>query len=286
MIEKNKTYVVTGGYGFLGSHLIDDIILKGGRVATIGRNWVELGKLQAKYGNSFSYLVGDIKDIELVRSLITNKVTGVFHLAAYKYVGEAENNVLECINSNVIGTMNILEVSAESKVQFVIGITGAAAVQVSGTYGATKMLNEKLFFEYQRLHRDIRFRVLRYGNILYSTGSVLCKWKKSILNNETITITDGDATRFFLTITEAVQLIYDSLNSPIDFAPYIPKLKSITINGLLMAMINKYRSNGKDIKVNIIGIENGNNKHEKIEENGLSSAESEHFTYEEIFKLI
>lgn len=286
MIIENKIFVVTGGYGYLSSHLIDDIINKNGKVRTIGRNKYKLNMLKKKYGNSIEIFIGDIKKIKNVKVLITKEVTGVFHLAAFKYVTDAEKKVIECINSNIIGTMNILKISAKCGIEFVMGVTGAAAVQVSGTYGATKMLNEKLFFYYQTKYLNTKFRILRYGNILYSTGSVLCKWKDLISKGETITVTDGNASRFFSTIDEAIQLIYNCVDQSIDFKPYIPKLKSITINNLLSAMIVKYKPINIEIKINKIGMQIGENKHEKIQENGLNSFESEHFTLDEILEII
>lgn len=286
MIIKNKIFVVTGGYGFLGSNLIADIISKGGKIRTIGRNMSKLLILKEKYGESIEIFHGDIKNLEEVSMLITKEVTGVFHLAAFKYVGGAENNVIECINSNIIGTMNILNISAKRKVEFIMGVTGAAAVQVSGTYGATKMLNEKLFFNYQKEYSNIKFRILRYGNILYSTGSVSCKWRDLISRGESIVITDGDATRFFSTIEESIQLVYDCINNSTDFKPYMPILKSISINDLLQAMIIKYKPIDANININKIGMQIGENKHEKIDENGLNSFESKHITIEELLNII
>lgn len=285
MIEKNKKYVVTGGYGFLGSNLIEDIINKGGLVRTVGKNIIKLNELKEKYGDNIEIIQGDIYNLDTVKILISDDIKGVFHLAAFKYVSEAEKKVIECINTNVIGTMNILNISSNIGVEFVLGVTGAAAVQISGTYGATKLLTEKLFFHYQKLYPEINFRILRYGNILYSTGSVLCKWKNIISNGGDIVITDGDATRFFSTIEEAVQLIYDCLKYSEIGKPYIPKLKSISINDLLNAMLYKYKSDNV-INISKIGMQVGENKHEKIDENGLNSFQSEHFTFDEIINLI
>jgi len=286
MIAKDKIYVVTGGYGFLGSNLIANIISNGGLVKAIGKDVKKMLTLKDKYGDSIEIFVGDIKNIDDVIPLITKDVTGVFHLAAFKYVGEAEKKVVECINSNVNGTINVLNISAKCGVEFVVGITGAAAVQVSGTYGATKMLTEKLFFNYQKEYPDIKFRILRYGNILYSTGSVLCKWKDLICRGEEITITDGGATRFFSTIDEAIQLIYDCIDKSVDFQPYVPNLKAITIDALLLAMIIKYKPVDSEIKINRIGMQVGENKHERVHEYGANSSECEQFTLDEILKII
>lgn len=286
MIIKNKIFVVTGGYGFLAKNLIASIINEGGTVKTIGRNLTKMNELKSMYGDSIDIFIGDIKNHNDVLNLITEDVTGVFHLAAFKYVSDAEKKVVECINTNVIGTMNILDVSAKNKITFVMGITGAAAVQVSGTYGATKLLTERLFFNYQKEYPDTKFRILRYGNILYSTGSVLCKWKDAISRGETITVTDGEATRFFSTIDEAVSLIYNCIDLSEDFKPYIPDLKSVSINELLNVMIFKYKPNNTIININNIGMQIGENKHEKVDENGFNSLESKHFTFNELLNII
>jgi UDP-N-acetylglucosamine 4,6-dehydratase/UDP-glucose 4-epimerase len=286
MVIKDKIFVVTGGYGFLASYLIDDIIKRGGYVRTIGRDFSKLKKLEKKYGNKIKIFCGDIYYNSDVQDLITEEVTGVFHLASFKYVGEAEKKTIECVTTNVIGTMNVLEVSTLSNVKFVMGVTGAAAVQVSGTYGATKMLNEKLFFNYQKLYPKTKFRILRYGNILYSTSSVTCKWKEAILKGNPLTITKGNPTRFFSTVNEAVDLIYDCIDYSVDFEPYVPELKATDMHTLLNAMIRKYGSSDKPIEIKTINIGEGENMHEKLEKNGLSSKISEQFFFDELLMKI
>ena len=121
---------------------------------------------------------------------------------------------------------------------------------------------------------------------MYSTGSVLCKWKDLISNGEPITITDGDATRFFSTIDESIQLIHECIEQSKDFEPYVPKLKAIKINDLLRAMIIKYKPEDVDIIIHEIGLQLGENKHEKVSENGLDSSEAEQFTISEILKIL
>ena len=144
---------------------------------------------------------------------------------------------------------------------------------------------EELFSQFELVNENTQYRVVRYGNVLYSTGSVLCKWKKLIRENNLLIITDPGATRFFWTVEEAVHLIFECLRDANDSRPYCPQMKSMTMGDLLEAMIQKY-SNGTRPPVKIIGLQPGENKHEKILRDGLSSQDAEKFTIEEILKLI
>ena len=117
-------------------------------------------------------------------------VDGVFHLAASKHVGLAETYSRECTKTNVIGSLNILEESLDSKLDFVIGISTDKAAQVSGVYGASKLLMERLFLQFERVNPGTNYRIVRYGNVLYSTGSVLCKWKDLLLQGKQVIVTD------------------------------------------------------------------------------------------------
>jgi UDP-N-acetylglucosamine 4,6-dehydratase/UDP-glucose 4-epimerase len=284
-IIKNKIYCVTGGGGFMGSHLVERIISEGAFVRTIGINLDELLILKNKYGDKIEIIQGDIKDIISVRQLITSGVLGVFHLAGFKYVGLSEKQTKQCISANVIGTMNVLDVSVEQNVEFVLGVSTAAAVQISSVYGATKMLMERLFNQYQTENSNIKFRTIRFDNILYSTGSVTSKWKNLIMNGQDITVTDLEATRFFSDINETIDLIFECLDSD-SSKPFIPNIKSMSIGNLLLAMITKYSPKESNINIIKIGLQKGENKHEKMSENGPYSNEIEQYNIEEIIKKI
>lgn len=285
-ILKNKKYVVTGGSGFLGKELIKNIINKGGLVKTVARNEGKLIELKQTYGNSLEIFTGDIANKFTVEQLMNDdNIDGVFHLAAYKHVGMAETFSLECINSNVIGTLNVLDVATKKDVRFILGISTDKAAQVVGTYGATKLLMEKIFHQYEKVYKNINFRLVRYGNVLYSTGSVLCKWKKLIEEGKEVIVTEPTATRFFWSINQAIDLIFDCLKNANDSKPYVPKMKAMSVGSLLNAMIKKY-AHDVEIPIKVIGLQAGENLHEKIMEEGPFSNEVELFTVEEIMKLI
>ena len=213
-------------------------------------------------------------------------ITGVFHLAAFKHVGLAETQSRECVKSNVVGSINVLEQSVKNNVEFVIGISTDKAAQIGGVYGATKYLMERLFNQFEQDYPETKFRLVRYGNVLYSTGSVLCLWKDKLQNGEEVIVTEPEATRFFWTIDQAVDLIFDCMKNAVDSKVHFPSMKSMKISNLLKAMSEKYLPEGKELKVKEIGLQVGENLHEKILEEGPYSNEVEEFSIEEIKELI
>jgi UDP-N-acetylglucosamine 4,6-dehydratase/UDP-glucose 4-epimerase len=283
-IERDKTYLVTGGSGFLGDELIKRILSTGGRVVTLARNEGQLIKLKQKYPE-VGIFPGDVADKFDVQQAMVG-VDGVFHLAAFKHVGMAEDMFRECTKSNVIGSMNILEESVNNNVDFVLGISTDKAAQIAGVYGATKYVMEKLFNQFEDNYPAIKFRIVRYGNVLYSTGSVLCKWKELLQNGKQVIVTEPAATRYFWTIEQAVDLIFDCMENAIDSKPYVPEMKSMSVGDLLTAMAEKYLPNGYSLDIKEIGLQPGENMHERILEDGQYSNEVDRFTIREIKEMI
>lgn len=283
-IEEGKLYLVTGATGFLGEHLTERILELGGRVRAFSRNEGKLIVLKQK-NPSVEIYTGDVSDWFEVKQAMLG-VDAVFHLAASKHVGLAEKYSRECTKTNVIGSLNILEESLQQNFDFVIGISTDKAAQVSGVYGATKLLMERLFLQCEKLNPNTKYRIVRYGNVLYSTGSVLCKWKDLLLEGKQVIVTEPKATRFFWTREQAVDLIFSCLESANDSAPWVPEMKSMEIGDLLTAMAEKYLPEDKKLDVKYIGLQPAENMHEKILEEGPASDEVEKFTIEEIREII
>jgi UDP-N-acetylglucosamine 4,6-dehydratase/UDP-glucose 4-epimerase len=284
-IEKNKLYLVTGGGGFLGQPLVKHILSEGARVRIIGRDEGTLVMMKERHP-SIEIHPGDISDEFEVRQSMKD-VNGVFHLAASKHVGLAETFVRENLKSNIIGSFNIYEQSLKQDLDFVLAISTDKAAQVVGVYGATKLMMERLSKQYQNLNPNCEYRIVRYGNVLYSTGSVLCKWKDLIEQKKELIVTEPDATRFFWTVEQAIDLILDCMENATDSTPYCPSMKSMSIKSLLGAMVEKYgNSNWENYPIKIIGLQPGENFHEKVLDEGPFSNEVEQFTIEEIKELI
>jgi|TARA_B100001964_G_C14128807_1_gene551869 UDP-N-acetylglucosamine 4,6-dehydratase/UDP-glucose 4-epimerase len=278
-----KQILITGGSGFLGNDLVARLHGTGCRVRVMSRNEGNLIKLQMRHP-WITILSGDVSDRYSVQQAMKG-VDGVFHLAAFKHVGLAETQSRECVKSNTIGSLILLEEAAKENVDFVLGISTDKAAQVAGVYGASKRLMERLFVQFENNYPDITFRIVRYGNVLYSTGSVLCIWKDLIEQGKKVIVTEPKATRFFWTVEQAIDLIFDCFYNAKDSNPYCPDMKSMRIDDLLQAMVAKY-ADGKEIPIEVIGLQPGENLHEKVLEEGLASNEVEHFTVEEITELI
>jgi FlaA1/EpsC-like NDP-sugar epimerase len=251
-------------------------------IRVVARNEGQLVELQEEFPH-IQIVPGDIAS-EYVAAKACDGITKIFHLAAFKHVGLAEQNARECVESNVVGTLNILHQTLIHRPGFIIGISTDKAAQVHGVYGATKLLQERLFADYERLNPDTKYRTVRYGNVLYSTGSVLCKWKARILRGEEVVITDPNATRFYWTVDQAVDLIFECLRTAESSRPYVPKMKAIRLGDLLEAMTLKYAKGEQ--RVRTIGLQPGESLHEVIEDNGPTSAEVARYTIPEIMELV
>ncbi len=283
-IQQGKKYLVTGGSGFLGHEVVKRIVGAGASAVVLSRDEGQLILLKQLFPST-EIFTGDVGDRFCVQQAIKG-VAGVFHLAAFKHVGMAELQSRECTKSNVYGSLNVLEESIKENIDFIIGISTDKAAQISGVYGASKYIMEKLFQQFEKNYSNIKFRIVRYGNVLYSTGSVLCKWRDLLWGGKEVIVTEPKATRFFWTLEQAVDLIFDCLENASDSNPYVPEMKSMSVKNLLQAMANKYLPEGEELKIKQIGLQPGENFHERVIETGKYSNEVEQFTVEEIQELI
>lgn len=269
--------LITGATGFLGTELIKHLDTSNVRV--LSRNEGTLVSLKQQYPD-IEIMTGDVAD-EFMCQRALQGVEKVYHLAAFKHVGQAETQPYQCTNSNVVGTMHLLKYF---KGKDFIAISTDKAAKVAGIYGASKLLMEGIMQEYETLNPDINYRVIRYGNVLYSTGSVLVKWKKIFQEGGEIVVTDPNATRFFWSVGQAIDLIFECEAKATNCQPYCPEMKAMRVGDLLNAMAHKY-SNG-EYKIRTIGLQKGENMHESLSEEHPTSEHAEKFTVDEILELI
>ena len=260
MIKKDKLYLITGGAGVVGQALCSRILYLGGKVRVFSRSANTLLEMKKKY-KDIEIMVGDVTNNLEVSNAYKN-VKGVFHLAALAQAMQS-GGASESIHINLIGSMTVLNESSNNEVDFVLGVSSDKAVQISGPYGATKFLMERLFDEYQEINKRIKYRVVRMGNVIYSIDSVLYKWKSLLEKGEEVIVTEPKATRFFLTKNQSVDLILNGLETD-SSKPYCDIPKSTSIGNLLQAMSNKYLPKGKELKVKKIGLQPNENFHERI----------------------
>ena len=282
MIKKDELYLITGGAGVVGQALCSRILYLGGKVRVFPRSANTLLDMKEKY-KDIEIMVGDVTN-NLEVSNAYKDVRGVFHLAALAQAMQS-GGASESIHINLIGSMTVLNESSNNEVDFVLGVSSDKAVQISGPYGATKFLMERLFDEYQEKNKGVKYRVVRMGNVIYSIDSVLYKWKSLLEKGEEVIVTEPKATRFFLTKNQSVDLILNGLETD-SSKPYCDIPKATSIGNLLQAMSNKYLPKGKELKVKKIGLQPNENLHERILDDGLMSNEMEQYTIEELERMI
>lgn len=282
MIRQGKTYLITGGSGFLGEKLIEKLYSLNVKIHVIARNTEKLLNLQIKYPDIKIFPGSITDDISLRESLIG--VDGVFHLASFKHARLAETFPLECINSNILGTINLLNLTKDRSFDFILGISTDKAAQPNGIYSSSKYMMEKLFEQYQNFNNKTIYKIARFGNILYSSGSVLCFWKGQIEKNLPVKISNREVTRFYWSADKAVDFIFSCIQDTSNKVLFTPTMKSASLGMLLEAMIQKYSK--QPIKVIEVGLGCRENIFEKISDNGPTSHEAEKYTFDELLKLV
>jgi UDP-N-acetylglucosamine 4,6-dehydratase/UDP-glucose 4-epimerase len=238
---KGKKILITGGTGSLGQALSKRLLES--EVDTIrifSRNENKQVMMESEFKDSrLRFFIGDIRDLpRLTRAF--EDIDIVFHAAALKHVPVVEYNPFESVKTNVIGSQNVIEACLQQNVETAVAIGTDKAVSPLNTYGATKLLMERLFTTaHNYLNREkyrTKFIALRYGNVMGSSGSVIPKFISQIKNNQKNTITDTNMTRFSITMDEALDFIIESTINAKGSEICIPKLRKYSILDLKDAL--------------------------------------------------
>lgn len=272
--------LVFGATGFLGEKLVERLVNQGDSVLAVARNEGKLITLKEKFP-SIEILTGDVADSWTVALAFNRKPDAVYLLSAFKHVGMAEEQAMQCVRSNVVGTMKVIQASLLYKPKTFIFISTDKAAQVAGVYGATKLLGERLMQEAEKLNPDTKYRVVRYGNVWGSTSSFITKWIPKIKEGKEIILTDPDATRFFWTREEAIELIFECLEKAPNAKPWVPYMKAMKMGDIVIALHEMFG----EFQVKNIGLQEGENKHESMDGKVFSDSVSRYSTEEikEIF---
>tara|TARA_B100000795_G_C22755020_1_gene421117 strand:+ start:301 stop:1296 length:996 start_codon:yes stop_codon:yes gene_type:complete len=257
----NKVVLITGGTGSFGGKMLSFLskIKKIKKIIIFSRDELKQFELQKHFNSKkIRYFIGDVRDYDRVYKAL-NGVDIVIHAAALKQVTTAEYNPGEAIKTNILGVNNIVEAGIMRKVEKIINLSTDKACAPINLYGATKLVADKLITaaNYNKGSSKTILSSVRYGNVINSRGSVIPIFKEMIKDNKSITLTDKNTTRFFLTLDEGVKFVIQSLRKMIGGEIFIPKLKSIKIYDLIECLDNKN-------KVNIIGMRPGEKIHEML----------------------
>lgn len=278
-IFKGKIILVTGGCGSIGSEIVKQLLkFKPESIRVFDHDEHAHFKFsQEVKSKRIRHLIGDIRDKErVVRAM--DEVDIVFHAAALKHVPFCEYNPFEAVNTNVVGTKNLVDVAIEKGVDKFIGISTDKAVNPINTMGATKLLSEKIVTNAPLGKSKVKFCCVRFGNVLASSGSVIPIFKKQIKDGDVVTITSDKMTRFFMSLHDAVSLVLKAADLVKGGETFILKMDALSVIDLAKVLVEelapKYGKDPATMKYKMIGVRPG----EKMSESLMNEEESEYMT--------
>ena len=279
MLE-NKVVLITGGTGSFGNTAVP-IILKNcnpAKVIIFSRDEMKQWEMAKSFKNDdrVRFFIGDVRDKDrLYRAL--DGVDVVIHAAATKIVPTAEYNPFECVKTNVIGAMNLIDACIDKGVEKVVALSTDKASSPINLYGATKLASDKLFVagnSYSGEH-STKFSVVRYGNVMGSRGSVI-PFFMQMRNDDFIPITDFRMTRFMISLEDGVDLVLHALEDMCGGEIYVKKIPSMTVRDLAEVV-------APGVTQKEIGIRPGEKLHEQMI--GFEDAENT-YEYNDYFKIL
>jgi UDP-N-acetylglucosamine 4,6-dehydratase len=257
---KPSSILVTGGTGSFGNRCIARVLQdpEVKRVVVYSRDELKQFEMAQKFTDKrIRFFIGDVRDRERLMHALTG-VDTVIHAAALKQVPTAEYNPFECIKTNVLGAENVIQASIDMKVKQVVALSTDKAAAPINLYGATKLCSDKLFVAANNVRgdQDIRFSVVRYGNVMGSRGSVIPFFLERRTSG-VLPITDLEMTRFNITLNEGVDLVLHALDHAIGGEIFVPKIPSYRVTELALAI-------GPKCEYPVIGIRPGEKIHEEM----------------------
>lgn len=256
---KNKIILVTGGTGSFGTQFIIQLKDSGAKkIVVYSRDELKQFDMSVKFKGwsiELDFIVGDIRDRDKIFSSMKG-VDYVVHAAALKQVPTGENFPSEVIQTNIVGTRNVVEAAAYCGVERLVSLSTDKAAYPLSCYGATKLISERIVMSQKS---DTVNVCLRYGNVLGSRGSVIPLWKNQIENHKPITVTSPLMTRFILSLSQAVQLAIKCFDAN-DGDLFVMKPPATSIKTLVSAFEIKYGV----LSQTVIGIRPGEKMHETL----------------------
>ena len=261
---------MTGGTGSWGYELVRQLLTYNPKeIRVFSRNESNQFTMKQEFDNDpkLNFVIGDIKERNSLVEACED-VDYVFHLAALKHVPVCEDQPLEALKTNVTGTQNVIDAAIICNVDRVIYISTDKAANPSNFYGLSKAMGERLIIHANTLKTKTRFVCIRGGNVLGTNGSVIHVFKKQIQEKGKVGITDLNMTRFFLTLEDAIKLVFKATFESMGGEIFVMKMPTCKIVDLAHVLIEA--SNKEEVEIETLGIRPG----EKIHELLLSEYES------------
>ena len=276
----NSSILITGGTGSFGHTFVPMTLAKFNprRLIIYSRDEMKQWEMAKLYGNDdrVRFFIGDVRDKDrLSRAL--NGVDFVVHAAATKIVPTAEYNPFECVKTNVIGAMNLIDAGIDQGVKRVVALSTDKASSPANLYGATKLVSDKLFIAGNSYAGsvDTRFAVARYGNVMGSRGSVV-PFFLSLADKGVLPVTDERMTRFMITLEQGVDLVWHAFEDMVGGEIYVQKIPSMKVTDIARAV-------APDARHDIVGIRPG----EKLHEQMIGSEDALHtYEYADHYKIL
>ena len=260
---KNKTLLITGGTGSFGKALVNYLLINKfplKKIIIFSRDEFKQFEMQKSFGDKYEnlrFLLGDIRDKDRLNfALKDNDI--VIHAAALKQVSTAEYNPIEFIKTNVLGSQNLIEASINNSTKIVVALSTDKASSPINLYGATKLCSDKLFVSSNNIkgNKNLRFSVVRYGNVMGSRGSVLHNFIDQKKKGKLL-ITDKEMTRFHIMLEDAISMVIHAIMNAKGGEIFVPKLPSFYVTDLARAVCS-------DCKIITTGIRPGEKLHEEM----------------------
>ncbi len=264
--------MIIGGTGSLGQPLTRRLLRHNPKVIRIlSRDEYKQFEMQrefAEHQSKLRFLIGDIRDIQRLNRAMED-VDYVFHLAAMKHVPFCEYNPFEAVQTNILGTQNMIQAAIHNGVEKVLFTSTDKAISPTNTYGASKLMAERLIAaaEYQKGPKQTKFAAVRFGNVMGSRGSVIPLFYKQILNDRMLTVTDLQMTRYMMTTTQAISLMLKANDISLGGEVFVLKMPTIVLEDLVDVLIDevcKKHSIWDDIARKEIGLRAGEKRYEEL----------------------
>lgn len=259
-----KSILITGGTGSFGKRFVELVLKKYPdvkRLVVFSRDELKQYEMALTFSTEkypcLRYFIGDIRDRDRLRRALEG-IDTVIHAAAIKQVPTAEYNPFECIKTNVIGAENVIEAILDSQVQRVVALSTDKAAAPVNLYGATKLCSDKLFIAATNVVglRDLRFSIVRYGNVMGSRGSVMPFFLQQRAEG-VLPITDPGMTRFNISLDEGVDMVLYAIENSLGGEIFVPKIPSYRITDVAEAI-------GPECEKPVVGIRPGEKLHEEM----------------------
>ena len=273
--------LITGGTGSFGNRVAQHLLKQSpSKVRIFSRDEKKQWEMQQKFPQ-FEYIIGDVREEARLEEAMAG-IELVFHAAALKHVPSCETYPFEAYKTNVVGSQNACRTAKAAGVKVFVALSTDKAVKPLNAMGTSKAMMEKLVCSQNINESDTKFCCVRYGNVMGSRGSVIPLFKKQIENDEAMTVTIPEMTRFLLTLDQSVGLVLHAMKHAIGGEIYVRKAPACTIEILADTVRRKFSQKGENHTIQISGIRPG----EKLHETLINEYEMQRLTDEELFYTI